>query len=364
MIYRVLAVNILSFLFANHAFTQSIGKFDIVSHQIPQGWVKETGRDFICYTISNNETGGYARILLYKSLPGTGNVEPDFDTEWKELVQANYSPGDFTNRNVSNYKEGWVSKIGVAPFRYKNQKQVVILNTLVKNKIKMSNVFITNTEAYETDYENFGSSLNFDNPAIQEKPGIPAGNQTKVPVGETIKPSEDRVSGPGNFDARLIGKWNRSGAIHTHYADASSWGTAGYTTCRYEFKPGGTYEYTERSFRMTYPFILIVKENGNFSVSNNLLTIVPEKSVMESYTKKNNVDELGTLAKSENRTPETTTYTFTFHFFSGIQEWNLVLQAQSPTKRDGNFSSNNTFPNAWYFDQKYTGNDLTSPKGN
>jgi hypothetical protein len=235
---------------------------------------------------------------------------------------------------------------------------------MVKDKIKMSNVFITNTEAYETDYENFGSSLNFDKAAMPKKKGITAGHQNKESVGETLKTPEDRVSNPGNFDARLIGKWNRSGAVHPHYADAASWGTAGYTTCRYEFKPGGTYLYTERNFRMLYPYIIIVKEYGRFSADKNTLKILPEKSVVESYTKKNEVDELGTLAKSENRTPEITTYTYTFHYFSGIQEWNLVLQAPKPTIRDGNFSSNDIYPNAWYFDQKYIGNELTSPKGN
>ena len=104
-------------------------KFDIVSYHIPQGWVREAGKDVVAYTVMNNTTGGYARILLYKSLPGTGNVETDFDTEWKELVKANYSPGEFTQRNISNYKEGWVSKIGIAPFTYKNQKQAVFLYT-------------------------------------------------------------------------------------------------------------------------------------------------------------------------------------------------------------------------------------------
>jgi hypothetical protein len=43
------------------------------------------------------------------------------------------------------------------------------------------------------------------------------------------------------------------------------------------------------------------------------------------------------------------TYQFTKHYFSGIQVWNLVLQAQKATERDGPFSSNTTFPNAWYY---------------
>lgn len=114
---------------------------------------------------------------------------------------------------------------------------------------------------------------------------------------------------------------------------------------------------------MTYQHIIIVKENGTYTVNGNQLTIVPAKSIIQSYTKKNNVDELGSLVKSQNRTLEIVTYNYQFHYFSGIQEWNLVLQSSKPTQRDGNFSNNTTFSNAWYYDQKYTDTDLTSPKG-
>jgi hypothetical protein len=46
---------------------------------------------------------------------------------------------------------------------------------------------------------------------------------------------------------------------------------------------------------------------------------------------------------------EKVTYQFTKHYFSGIQEWNFVLQADKVTQRDGPHSTNTTFSNAWYF---------------
>ena len=338
--------------------------FDIVSYSIPSNWVREVGNDFVAHTINNNVNNEYARVLIFKSLSGTGNVDADFATEWKELVQPNYAPGDFIKTNVSEYKDGWISKMGVAPFKYQNTNHAALLLTLIKAQTKMSFVFISNTTAFETVFEDFGSSLHFGgNTYSSDNVEISTSSNKIAPVTETSTPTINQATSASNYDQRLIGKWNRSGASHPHYADASSWGTAGYTTSRYEFKADGTYIYTERSFRLTHTNIILVKESGRFSVSNNLINITPEKSVIESYTKKNDVDELGTLVKSENRKLEVTTYTFTFHYFSGIQEWNLVLQAPNPTQRDGNFSSNNTFPNAWYFDQKFIDNDLTSSKG-
>lgn len=340
---KTVMLSALILFFAECASGQGSEKFDIVSYSVPSDWVRETGESYVAYTISNNATGEFARIILFKSLPGTGNINTDFDIEWKELVQANYNPGDITDSGVSEYKDGWVAKLGVAPFVFNDRKHAVILNTLVKDRIKMSNVFITNTVSYQSYYEDFGSSLSFNM--------------------ETADSDYPEVSS-GLTDQRLIGKWNRTGASHPHYADAASWGTAGYTTGRYEFKPDGTYIYTERSFWMMHSNIILVKESGRYTSDNNLLTVIPEKSVIESYTKKNGVDELGTLVKSEMREPEQTTYTYTFHYFPGIQEWNLVLQAPYTTKRDGSFSSNDTYKNAWYFNQNYTDNDLTSATGN
>ncbi len=335
--------------------------FDIVSYTQPPGWIKESGDGFVAYTINNNANNEYARILIFKSLPGTGNIDTDFDIEWKELVQSNYAPGGFTNTKVSEYKDGWISKMGVAPFHYQNANHAALLLTMMKTQTKMSFVFITNTTAYETVFEDFGSSLDFStNPSVPDHQEIPTGNNKKVTVPAMDKPITSAPAAPGNYDSRLIGKWNRTGATHPHYADAASWGTAGYTTSRYEFRPDGAYLYTERSFWMLHDQIVLVKENGRFSVSNDQLTVTPEKSVIESYTKKNGIDELGSLVKSGPRPLETVTYKFTFHFFSGIQEWNLVLQAPNPTKRDGNFSGNNTFTNAWYFDQKYIDKDLVT----
>lgn len=142
---------------------QAIEKYDIVSCIAPTGWQKETGHGFVAYTINNSAKNEYARILIFNSLSGTGNIDADFATEWKELVQPNYLPGEFIKMNVSDYKDGWVSKIGVAPFKFQNANHAALLLTLMKAQTKMSFVFISNTTVYETVFEDFGSSLNFGN---------------------------------------------------------------------------------------------------------------------------------------------------------------------------------------------------------
>jgi hypothetical protein len=95
--------------------------------------------------------------------------------------------------------------------------------------------------------------------------------------------------------------------------------------------------------------ILLGKESGKFQISGNNLTVMPDKSVLEAWSKKDGTDKWGNFLSTQNIALEKVTYQFTKHYFSGIQEWNLVLQAGAPTKREGPFSSNTTFDNAYYY---------------
>jgi hypothetical protein len=326
-------------------FSQQKESYDLISYEVPQNWKKEEYTSAVIYIITDRQTGGYAKIIIYKSLKGSGELQTDFNEEWKELIEV-YNAGAPFGITDSALPNNWNTRTASAEFTFNKQSSFATLITLSNNKSKMSVVLLTNTEKYKNSLRVFLKSISINN----EKTNSQIKNTTPSEIGVT--------------DKRLIGKWNRSGASHPHYADPASWGTAGYTTSRYEFKPDGSYIYTERSFWMMYQYIIIVKESGRYTVNGNELTVEPEKSIIQTFTKKNNVDELGALVKSQKRPLEKVTYTHTFYYFSGIGEWNLVLQATTPTKRDGNFSSNTTFHNAWYFDQKYIDNDLTSAKGN
>jgi len=201
---------------------------------------------------------------------------------------------------------------------------------------------ITNSEDFQPDIEKFVDNVKLPPIAVQK---APAATPVAANSGDTSK---------------LIGRWQRSSSSSPSYADPASWGTSGYTKCRYEFNADGTYLYTERSFRYSYQNIIIVRENGRYTLSGNMLTVTPAKSTISAYKKAGGVDALGPVVSTQNRQLETVSYKLTFHYFSGIQEWNLVLQADAPTQRDGAFSTLTVFNNAWYFDQKFTNNDLTA----
>lgn len=343
-------------IFSQPVFSQSVQSFDIATFSLNPAWKKEAQQDWLAYRIENPAKKTYARILLYPSLPSSGNPETDFQKEWNDLIVTQYKPGTTINENLSDYKDAWKAKIRVAPFQHNQVNQAVILLMLTDGKKKMSFIFLTNSEEFEKDFEDFGSSLAFASSTLQSPASIPTSTPTQSPVS-TQNPAISPKA-PLQLDQKLLGKWNRSASVSPLFANPAEWGTSGYTTCRYEFFTDGTYQYTERNFSYFFSSIIIVKESGEYAASGGFLTISPTQSLVEKYSKKNGVDELGNLQESKVRSLEKVAYRYQFHYFEGIGEWNLVLQADRTTQRDGNFSSNITFPNAWYFDQRFTDKNL------
>lgn len=330
-------------LLTSNAIAQT-AKFDIVTYTAPAGWAVEKDAGSIRFT---KESGANCCVLsLTKAVDSMGDSGKNFEILWKAMAADGLNATASPDRGKQGDKDGWQAEAAVAPFEKDGLKGAVILTTLTGNEKVVAILAITNSDTFEADIEKFVDNV-------------------KLPAIATVK-TPPAASVPANTGeaAKLIGRWQQSGSSHPTYANAANWGTAGSTTSRYEFKPDGTYVYTERTFRMMHPEIFIVRENGRYTSSGNSITVTPAKSTITAHKKAGGTDALGAVASTQNRSLASVTYRFTFHYFEGIREWNLVLQADAPTQRDGQFSGNTTFPNAWYFDQKYTDTDLTAVRVN
>jgi hypothetical protein len=184
---------ILLFLnFSASLSAQSVQQFDIVSFSLPPTWKKEAQQDWWAYRVENPSEKTYARILIYPSLPSSGNPETDFQKEWKDLIVPQYKPGTTINENLSDYKDGWKAKIRVAPFQHNQVNQALILLMLTDGKKKMSFIFLTNSEEFEKDFEDFGSSLVFGSAPLK-----------------TTKPPQNMVNSPSasvQIDKKVVDK--------------------------------------------------------------------------------------------------------------------------------------------------------------
>ena len=162
------------------------------------------------------------------------------------------------------------------------------------------------------------------------------------------KPAETSIAAPPANNP-IVGTWGQNLGAHMTYGDPVAAGMAGYSKDQYTFNANGTYTFVSKTFRMAYDKIILVIENGTYQISGDTLSIRPQKSVIQAWSKMGGGDKWGRQLSSQPRKLEPVTYKFTKHYFSGIDEWNLVLQADQPTERDGPFSTFKLFPNAWYY---------------
>jgi hypothetical protein len=270
-------------------------------------------------------------ISLFKSLASLGTAKGNFQASWDTIVKDAVTPTSAPEMQPTETKDGWEISSGYAPFEKDGTKGVAMLVNATGFGQMVNALILTNTRAYESDIEAFLSSIHLKKPAVV----------SPQPQSQPQATSENAI----------VGTWGQNVGASMTYGDPVAAGMAGYGKYQYTFNPDGTYKFVAKTFRMSYDKIILVIENGTYQISGDTLAIKPQKSVIQAWSKLNGVDKWGRLLTSQPRKLEAVTYKFTKHYFSGIQEWNLVLQADKPTERDGAFSTFTLFPNAWYYKQ-------------
>jgi hypothetical protein len=315
------------FLFFIVTPAQTLETFDIATFQAPRGWTKEVKDGALIYSTSDKQKGTYAMIVLYTSGKSSTNPKTDFETDWRQFasgIGVKASPQIEPQRQTN----GWIVVTGGATFESDLGTSAVILSTYSGFGKKFSAAAIFNSQDYVAAVDTFASSIVL--------------NKT-APTPQTATPTE------GNVDTALAGTWGKQAGAHMTYGDPVAAGMAGYSKDQYTFNGDGTYSFVSKTFRMSFDKIILIKESGAFQTSGDTLVISPQKSIIQAWSKLDGVDKWGRLLSTQNRALEKVTYRFTRHYFSGIDQWNLVLQADRPTERDGPFSNNTTFSNAWYY---------------
>jgi len=309
-------------------FLAPAATFDLDTYTPPSGWSRETKNgSFVSYTTTNPQNDSYCRITVMQSTAGRGGLKADFESEWQALIVKQYGTTAPPQTTEPTTDAGWQAMGGVAPFKFNGGESLVMLTTMSGYNRAVSIVVGTNSQDYQPAIENFLSTV------VLAKPET-------IPPGASVK---------ADSTAGISGTWAKSAGAPQFLGDPVAYGNSGYSKDQYTFKADGTYTFVSKTFRSADSDILLVRENGSYQIDGDRLAVTPQRSVIEAWSKKDGTDKFGKLLSTRDRLLEKTTYRFTKHYFSGLGEWNLVLQADSPTQRDGPFSNNKTFGNAWYY---------------
>ncbi len=312
------------------AAAQTSETFDIASFKSPSGWNKQDKNGVRILSTASEAKGTCAMLVLYASGQSTGNPQTDFANDWQQFVSGQLGIKDQPQVEPATKAGGWDMITGGAAFKNDQGTNAVILNTYSGFGKTFSVAAIFNSQDYLPAIEAFISSISLRQTSANSQPAPAVDNGATSIVG---------TWGMSSSGVQRIDDYKNPYAVNNY----------GYLKGQYSFNADGTYSFVAKTFKMTFDKILLVKENGSYQISGDNMTVIPQKSVIEAWSKKGGVDKWGTLLSRQNRTLEKVTYRFTKHYFSGIDQWNLVLQADKPTERDGPFSSNTSFRNAWYY---------------
>ncbi len=299
--------------------------FDIISYTAPVGWVKEVTPTITMYTTANEKTGSWCQLSIIKSTVSKGSIDADFDSEWQNLIVKNYKIREAPKLNEIQDAEGWKIKAGAGNFSFNKSTAMAILTTASGYNLCASIVATTNSQDYTKDIEALLGSVNLAKP------------ETASLQGDDLIRDKNSLSGT----------WAAGASDNSDYRMKN--GVMNSLKREYIFHSDGTYQFITKAFDPLMNQIILGKESGTYQINGSSVTVSPKKSVLEGWSKKDGTDKWGKLLNSQNLPLEKITYSFTKHYFSGIQIWSLVLISDKPTNRDGPFSNNKSFEHAWYY---------------
>ncbi len=297
--------------------------FDITSYTAPLGWKKEVTDNTTSYTTINTKNNTWCRINIVKSTISKGTIEKDFESEWQSMVVKNYNPTSGPTQNEVQGTNGWSIKSGGANFIFNNSEAMALLTTATGYNRCASIVATTNSQDYIKDIETLLNSVNLIKPK-----STPASTQTL---------SSNKNS--------IIGTWCISASNQSDFRIKN--GIMSTIFRQYTFKENSSYTCNIKTFDPVSTSIFLVRESGTYQITGSNLTINPQKSVLEEWSKKTNSDQWGKLLKTQTLKFEKVTYSFSKINIQESNEWQLILKASNQTKRDGPFNNNER--NAWIY---------------
>lgn len=339
---------LVSFLLTNIlAFAQQ-ETYDVVTYTIPKGWQKQQVNGGVQLFVTDTKTGGYAIAIITQSMASTGSADGDFKSQWKTLLVNTVNSITEPAMETPVQDNGWEILSGQGNYVDRNIKGLASLLTATGNNQTAAVVLMTNTQQYQNDLLAFMNSLSLQK--LEQEP---------APV---INPQPSSAPGKNS----IVGLWHSYLNETSGYLNNWPQYTAGYFRKEYTFNANGTYEYRLKNWSVYMKDIQFAYESGTWVVNGSKLTLTPSAGRSEWWSKapSNRTTEWGKLVKPGEYKLEKQEYLFNIEYFSGSQDYTIVLKTTKPTQRDGgNFNASGEPYEFRYTFRKELGSLIDNPPG-
>ncbi|MDX2091392.1 MAG: lipocalin family protein [Kofleriaceae bacterium] len=281
------------------------------------------------YTRANTKT--FCVVAVFVPRPAGADLASDLRAEWKSAYESKFTATNLKTHPVKKLKSGLTRHVMSAEVSdesgtYYGELAVIRERGAVGSILLMS----SSQQTIAGCYPAMG--------ALLESIAFAAGPEpapAPAPAPSTSAPAAATLS--------IVGTWSAG----TSATDARGVAQSGSTKKSYWFNADGTYRFYREAWggQFASDSYWLTNETGTYTLTGDTLVLTPKKVT-------------GTLNKggrtSSFKPPvEKMTYTVKKHYFSGLQEWNLVMTPAARTDRDGAFVSNPAFPGSYLYRDQY-----------
>ncbi|WP_276482600.1 hypothetical protein [Paraflavitalea pollutisoli] len=131
--------------------------YDIVNYTPPANWKEEKGNTHIVY--ARVDGGSWAQIAIYQHTHSSGDIQADFEKEWKALVATPYNLAAPSEKAEPGTADGWAVMSGSGVWQREGSNVATILTTYSNSQVCISVLCHATAKPYLDDYKKFIAGL-------------------------------------------------------------------------------------------------------------------------------------------------------------------------------------------------------------
>ncbi len=311
-------------------YSQKKDTIDHIILKIPADWQLNKQNGFVELKNFDKDKKNFCQLAVYSAVPATADKKNDFKKEWKELIEQNFTV--FTLAEPISVKSAsgiTMQRMGAKAVGKDGKNYYVQLNVFDCGVMNQSVIAVSGNQKQLKVYDSLWQSL--------------------IAVTKQRKGAEpSTVTGVAPSNTSLVGKWAKSSSSPPQYQNGAlvNLVNSGYHKGEYFFKDDGKYNFHSESMFNSNDYLL-VDETGTYVISEGTISLIPIKGSLRK------VDGNGSIKKQESIPLTKRNYSWTIHFFEGINEHNLVLSGQAENIMDGAFAMNGSFPNSFLYSKEF-----------
>lgn len=309
---------------------QTKDSLDNLVFAVSNDWKPSHSESYKQFTFYGKDKS-FCQLTIFKAQPSSGNRTTDFQTEWKELVEKNFSVFTLASPTVINNKSVSFQRLGAKAVGADGNKYYVQLNVFDCGSAVQSVIAVSGTQKQLQVYDSAWQKLI-------------AGIKKNIATAPTVVTTQSTPPA----DKTIVGIWGKAASGPPQYdalGNLVNLVDNGYNKGKYNLKSDGTYTFQGESWGGYFNSeeFHLTDEIGNYTVKGNQLVISPIHGIFRT------VKRDGSVKKSQKLSLEKRIYTWQKHYYSGINETSLILTTDKENMVDGGYSQSELFPNSFIY---------------